>query len=424
MNSRRTDSCQVAIIGAGPYGLSVAAHLKHAGILFRVFGEPMSFWRRHMPKGMKLRSPWRATNISDVDGSLSLDTYASDHGIDPEQLLPVEDFAAYGEWFQRRAVPEIDRRTVRRVEGVTSGFELEVSDGEIVFADRVVVATGLANQDYRPLAFHELPAALVTHSCEHADFAPFRGKRVAVIGRGQSACESAALLAENGAEVELISRGDIRWLGASTSEAIAHKTPLSRAHALLEAPSAVGPFPLSWLTELPRIVSLLPPQLRDEFTRRCLKAGAAGWLRPRFTNVRCYPSRTITRAREVAGRIVFDLESGPVTFDHVVLGTGYRVDLSRIGILSPRLLDKVICLEGSPLLGTGMESSVPKLHFVGSYAVKSFGPLLRFIAGATFAARALTKRVLARATPLAKPEFLKPIAPLSGRAASNPSPPS
>jgi cation diffusion facilitator CzcD-associated flavoprotein CzcO len=423
MISKPLNACEVAVIGAGPYGLSVAAHLIHAGISTRVFGEPMSFWRHNMPKGMRLRSPWRATHISYPDCSLSLDAYACQHGIDRDGVLPVEEFVAYGEWFQARAVPDVDRRAVRRVEEAHSGFQLELSDGEILAVDRVVIATGLANQEYRPFTFRHLPAALVTHTCEHADFAPFRGKRVAVIGRGQSACESAALLAESGADVELISGGGIRWLGASTTTAIAHETPLWRLHDVVAAPSAVGPFPLSWLAELPAIVRHLPFELRNEFTRRCLKAGAAGWLKPRFARVKCNPGRAIAAARAVADQIEIDLGNGKSIFDHVVLGTGYRIDLSRIGILSPRLSVKIAGMEGSPLLGSGFESSVPKLHFVGSYAVKSYGPLMRFIAGAPFTARSVTKAALTRTTRGAGAEFPKAVARLFGRAAANLAPP-
>jgi hypothetical protein len=158
----------------------------------------------------------------------------------------------------------------------------------------------------------------------------------------------------------------------------------------LKSPSEVGPFPLSWLVEVPGLVWHLPRGLRDEFTRRCLKAGASGWLRPRFANVTRNPARTIAGARAISGRVVLDLDTGPATFDHVLLGTGYRIDIARLGILSPQLLEKIARIEGSPVLGQGFESSAPKLHFVGSSAVRSFGPLLRFIAGAPFAARSIT----------------------------------
>jgi cation diffusion facilitator CzcD-associated flavoprotein CzcO len=383
----RANSCEVAVIGAGPYGLSVAAHLKAAGVETLVLGEPMAFWRRHMPKGMMLRSPWRATHISSPSGALSLDAYAAAHGIAADRLLPLEDFVGYGEWFQRHAVPDVDRRAVRTIEATTDGFRLTLDDGDALSAGRVVVATGLRHQEFRPETFRDLPAELVSHSSEHTGFEKFRGKRIGVIGRGQSACESAALLAEAGAEVELISRGDIHWLGAAAPGV--GRTAM-RLRQLLKSPSEVGPFPLSWLAEAPGLVRFLSEELREEFSRRCLKAAAAGWLHARFGEVARRPGCTIIGARAVANRVALDLDGGEASFDHVILGTGYRVDLSRLGILAPQLLQRISSLQGSPLLRAGFESSVPKLHFVGSYAVRSFGPLLRFIAGAPFAARAVT----------------------------------
>jgi FAD-dependent urate hydroxylase len=390
MASRRTNSCETAVIGAGPYGLSVAAHLKHAGIATQVFGEPMGFWRHNMPKGMMLRSPWRGTQISSPDRALSLDAYASQHGIDTDKQLPLEHFVAYGAWFQRQAAPDVDRRTVRLIDATNNGFRLTLADGDVVTAGRVVVATGLLNQEYRPPEFRGLPSAFVTHCCEHADLTTFRGKRVAVIGRGQSACESAALLAESGAAVEIISRGDIHWLSGATDAARQNRAAAWLREAL-KSPSEVGPFPLSWLAELPAAAHLMPGKIRDEFTRRCLKPGSAAWVKPRFADVTSVPHLKITGVRALSDRVVLDFDNGAKIFDHILLGTGYRIDLARLGILSPLLLEKISRADGSPLLGAGFESSVPNLHFVGSYAVKSFGPLLRFIAGAPFAARSVTR---------------------------------
>jgi hypothetical protein len=400
MTSRRANSCEVAVIGAGPYGLSVAAHLKAAGVSTLVFGEPMAFWRHNMPNGMMLRSPWRATHISDPRGALSLDAYAAAHGVATDRLLPLPNFVAYGAWFQRQAVPDVDRRSVQSIDATGGVFRLTLDDGEELTAGRVVVATGLRHQEYRPPAFRDLPATLVSHSSEHTDLAKFGGKRVAVIGRGQSACESAALLAEAGADVEIVSRGDVQWLGAAPDTNGLPRAAL-RLREMLKSPSEVGPFPLSWLTEVPSLVHYLPERLRDEFTARCLKPAAAGWLQPRFADVTCSISRTVTGARVRSDRVVLDLDSGSKTFDHVLLGTGYRVDLTRLNFLSPRLLQTIACVQGSPVLRSGLESSVPKLHFVGSYAVKSFGPLLRFIAGAPFAARAVT--AAAQCAPSPKP---------------------
>jgi FAD-dependent urate hydroxylase len=354
----------------------------------------MGFWRHHMPKGMMLRSPWHGTHISSPNRAHSLDVYAGAHSVDDSKLLPLEDFVDYGEWFQKRAVPQLDRRTVTRIDAPGHGFRLTLDDGETVTADRVVVATGLRNQDHRPDVFAGLPAELVSHACQHDDLGIFRGKHVAVIGRGQSASESAALLAENGAQAEIISRGDIHWLSHLT-DGKANKPKLWWLREALAAPSAVGPFPLSWLAEFPGLAWRLPRKMRDEFTQRCLKAGAAGWLRPRFANVAIDAGRTIKGARADAGRVALELDNGKRSFDHVLLGTGYRVDIARLGILPRELLDKIARVDGSPILGAGFVSSVPGLHFVGSYAVRSYGPLLRFIAGAPFTARSVTRAVLA-----------------------------
>lgn len=413
MSSGQAKSCEVAVIGAGPYGLSVAAHLKRAGIATHVFGEPMGFWRRNMPEGMLIRSPWRATHLSDPDSAFSLDAYAAAGGVDSGKHLSLAKLVAYGEWFQRHAVPDVDARAVRLIDTARNGFRLELADGDTLSADRVVVATGLLNQEYRPPLFQDLPRALVSHTSEHADLSAFRGKHVAVIGRGQSACESAALLAEAGAAVEIVSHGAIHWLGVSTNAAAT--TLRRRLRKVLTAPSEVGPFPLSWLVEVPGLVRLLPPQIRGEFARRCLRAGATGWLKPRFANVLCNPGPAITGARALGDRIALDLDDAARTFDHVLLGTGYRIDIARLGILAPRLLASIARAEGSPLLGPGLESSVPKLHFVGCYAVKSFGPLLRFIAGAPYAARAVTsaarRRLTSRPNPVRAERLFGAIAP-------------
>ena len=149
------------------------------------------------------------------------------------------------------------------------------------------------------------------------------------------------------------------------------------------------------MAEFPGLAWRLPRKLRDEFTQRCLKAGAAGWLKPRFAAVAIDAGRRIKGAHADAGRVALELDNGTRSFDHALLGTGYRVDIARLGVLPRELLDKIARVDGSPILGAGFVSSVPGLHFVGSYAVRSYGPLLRFIAGAPFTARAVTRAVLA-----------------------------
>jgi hypothetical protein len=391
----RSLDCEVIVIGAGPYGLAVAAHLKRRGVATHVFGEPMSFWRRNMPKGMKLRSPWGATHISDPDRALSLDVYIESQRVARTEPFPLEDFVGYGTWFQSRAVPDLDRRTVARVEATADGFRVVATDGEAVTAQRVVMATGLARQQFRPAAFAGAPAALVTHTSDHDGFDGFRGKRVAVIGRGQSACETAVLLHEAGAQAEIVCRGPIHWLGTG-KQAVSWRQEISaKLSAVLATPSGVGPFPLNWLVEVPGLVHLAPAEGRAAFNTASLRAGAAGWLRPRFGGVGVTPGVEVVEAVPQGNGIELTFERGSAGFDHVILATGYKIDITKFGILAPELVSAIACRDGAPLLSGGFVSSVPGLHFVGASAVSSFGPLMRFIAGTPFAARQVARAIAA-----------------------------
>jgi cation diffusion facilitator CzcD-associated flavoprotein CzcO len=391
VNTIFRDDCEVAIVGAGPYGLSLGAHLKSAGIETRVFGRPMSFWREHMPKGMKLRSPWAATHIVDPDNLLTLDAFSAAEDLGRPDPLPLEDFVRYGDWFQKTALPDLDTREIARIEPAGTEFWLTLADGSTARAGRVVIAMGLANQEFRPAAFDGLPAELVSHAADHADLGKFAKRRVAIIGRGQSATESAAILNEAGAEVEIICRGGVHWLGAETSGNAHRRDIYWRMHKVLATKSGVGPFPLNWVNEQPELIHRIPRKARLWLNKRSLRAGAAGWVRDRLPGIAIDAGRTIHAASRHGERVMLELDNGSCEFDHVLLATGYKIDVARFGILAPALLSALATDEGSPVLGPGYESSVPGLHFVGSSAVRSYGPLLRFVWGAGYAARNMTK---------------------------------
>jgi len=236
-------TCQVAIVGAGPYGLSAAAHLRTVkGLEVRVFGESMSFWERQMPAGMLLRSYWEGSHISDPQGDLTLDRYQRARGVQLPRPVRRDDFINYGQWFQRQAVPDLDGRRVTRIEAASKCFRVMLEDGESVWAQRVVIATGIASFAWRPRQFNAVPPTLASHSSEHRDLGRFAGHRVVVVGGGQSALESAALLHESGAAVEVIVRAPgVHWLRYGTRLHTWLHNQANPLRRILYPPSDIGP---------------------------------------------------------------------------------------------------------------------------------------------------------------------------------------
>src|ERR1700761_2472796 len=257
----------VAIVGAGPYGLSVAAHLRGVrGLDVAIFGEPMSFWE-DMPRGMLLRSAWDACYIGFPEGELTLDRYQRESGNRFGRPVPLDAFVDYGHWFQRTAVPDVDHRRVTDVQRGPSGFVIRLADGETLGARRVVIAAGIEAFPARPPVFDGLPASLVTHSSEHRDLSALAGRRVLIVGGGQSALESAALLHEAFVEVEVIARTDeIVWLRGGSIQ-----RKLGRFKPLLYAQTDVGPAGLSRLVALPKAFTALPRDVQAKLTRRAIR---------------------------------------------------------------------------------------------------------------------------------------------------------
>jgi hypothetical protein len=282
------------------------------------------------------------------------------------------------------------------VEALDDGFHLALDDGESFFAKRVVMATGLLNHEYRPAQFDGLPRDLVSHSCEHTDSGRFRGRHVAVIGRGQSACESAALLHEAGANAEIFCRGGLVWNADPGGRGALRRAVHTLLGDALIPPSQVGTFPFNWLVEAPGVIRHFSEQSRDRLNTHCLRATAALNLQCRLQDIPVNEGCRILDARRDGDGIELTLDSGTRRVDHVLLATGYRIDVDKMNILDPRLRSRVARHGGLPILSAGFESNVAGLHFVGSFAVASFGPLLRFIAGAGFAARRITRLTVGR----------------------------
>ena len=385
-----TGACDVAIVGAGPYALSTAAFLLESGVDVRVFGEPMGFWET-MPVGMYLRSFRSASSIADPARRLSLEKYEAAVGHRTGSPVPLQDFIAYGRWFQEQAVPNVDPRRVALIQRNSEGFLLTLDDGDDMQARRVIVAAGIAPFAWRPAQFTDFSPELVSHSSEHRVFDRFRGQRVLVIGGGQSALESAALLHEAGADVEVLVRSKgIQFL---RGERVYANAGLLRD--VLYPPLGVGPPGLNVVMGTPSLYRMLPRELSAPLAQRAIRPAAAAWLRPRLADVKITSRRSATSAAAVDGRVHVHLDDGSLKVaEHVVLGTGYRVDVSRYAFLHESLVRATRTAKGYPVLTRSFESSVEGLYFLGAVSAASAGPGMRFVSHTGPAAIAVTQSVV------------------------------
>ncbi|MEU6825188.1 FAD-dependent oxidoreductase [Streptomyces atriruber] len=396
----------VAVVGAGPYGLSTAAHLRARGIPVRVFGDPMVSWRAHMPQGMLLKSTPVASSIDAPQRGHTLADYCDAAGVrrlvTDEDIIPIETFVAYGEWFQQRLVPELERVKVvsvdRRASGGSGGFDLKLDSGEQFTARAVVVATGLSGLSRLP---RELAGAVpdgpsptrpVSHSSQHHDLTRFAGRDLIVVGAGQSALETAVLAAEAGAQVRVVARGkgavafgEPPW----RQPKFRPESPFGRAWSLYAISYHADPY------------RHLPPQARHFLVRRILGPLGAWWLRDRFEGkVRTHEVRRIRATSVAHGQPVLTVETQggrveELSADHVIAATGYRVDLAAMDFLGHGLRARLAASRGTPKLGAGYVSSVPGLYFTGMLGGSSFGPVMRFVCGTEFASPRLARHVAA-----------------------------
>jgi thioredoxin reductase len=383
------DQTRIAIIGAGPHGLAAAAKLRRAGLETRLLGEPMSFWQT-MPLGMLLRSNWTASSIAEYDGPLSLDSYCRDSQVRLALPLPLTAFVDYGRWVQQQVAPDVDRRGVVDVQRSAGSYRLLLDDGSILVAQTVVVAAGIADFVHLPEFARGLPDELVSHTSAHRDFSAFRGRSVLVVGLGQSALESAALMRESGADVEVVGRHHrVNWLHGGK-----YHRRLGRLAPIVYAPTDVGPIGVSRVVAVPGLMRSLPRAVRDPLAARSIRPAGAAWLRDRLADVPVRTGRQIETLEVQGSRTVVRLDDRTTrAVDHVLFGTGYRVDITRYPFLAPDLAGGVRTQDGYPLLKRGMESTVPGLHFVGAAAAHSFGPIMRFVAGGWYASEALARQL-------------------------------
>jgi len=392
---------ETIIIGAGPYGLSIAAHLRHAGVSHAVVGQPMESWRAHMPADMALKSEFFASNLSDPQRRYGLERFCALHGTGYSHAgvpLAIGDFIAYADWFRRQAVPEIWHARLSDLRWDGRAFALTLDDRQVT-ARRVIVATGHVPFRHIPVVLspHARNGGLVSHSADHRDFVQFSGRDVTVIGCGQSGLETAALLHEGGVNVRLLARAAaIDW----NPELVSVRSPLQR---LRRPESALGPGWRSlFYAEAPRAFFLLPADKRRHLVASAHAPAGAWWLKNRVVGkIPLLTSHDVIAAEERSGRLALtvrtDRDTMQIATDHVIAATGYRVDLDRLNFLHPDLRVAIKTADGAPILNSVFESSVPGLHFVGLTSTASFGPVMRFVYGARHAATILTAHIGAAA---------------------------
>lgn len=391
-------SVEVVIVGAGPYGLSLAAHLKAAGISHRIFGAPMSFWRENMPERILLKSVGFALTLYDPVSKFTLKKYCAEKGIhyaDVGHHVSLDTFRSYGLEFQRRIVPYLEQEWVERIEARGDGFSVTSASGTVAFCNRVVLAVGVSQFANVPDEFERFSKQHVSHTTDINDLSRFEGKRVAVVGAGASAIDMAALLHEAGAQVHLISRRETidfpSTIGAGGSRSLLHRVS--------QPITSIGTGWKSFFcAHAPSLFRQMPGGFRHKVVKRFLGPAPGHFLRGRVIGkVQMHLGCKLSSARATVEGVSLRLSSASgemqLNFDHVVAGTGFRFNLNRLNFLSPEIRKSIRLDHHSPELTAQFESSVPGLYFVGMPAAQTFGPVLRFACGAEFACARISRHL-------------------------------
>jgi len=396
---RRVQTKEVVVIGAGPYGLSAAAHLEAAGVEPYVIGQSMAFWKKNMPGGMLLRSKSEASNIAAPQKHLSIAGYEKAIGRKIADPFPIEDFIAYGDWFQRQVAPNLDSRQVRNVSHDGSVFTLTMDDSETVYAKSVVLALGIGLFFHRPEQFAGIPRELAPHSSDLNDFSQFRGKRVAVIGKGQSALEYAALLHENQVEVQIVTRASgLAFRPFAWRKHLFRKLtpgPLKGLSYRIIPPTDLGDVWTARKMADPDLFRRQSPAVQEKLLKDCARPVGAYWLPSRLEGVRVRTRVSVASVVRAGSGLKLALSDGTTEqVDLVVLATGYVIDISKYNVLDDSLRQHIQSTpDGYPVLDANLQTSVDGLYMAGVIAEKTLGPTLRFVTGTSNAGPRLAAAV-------------------------------
>jgi FAD-dependent urate hydroxylase len=332
-----------------------------------------------MPAGMLLRSSidWHL----DSQGEHTLAAYLEETGVAAHEVdpIPLELYVDYAEWFSAAKHIHVRRARVRDLHRSDGRLEAKLEDGRRVRADAVVAAPGVAPFTRLPSWVEgALPPESYSHTVRVAQPHLLAGARVLIVGGRQSAFETAALLAEAGAErVDIVHR---HAPPAFTAADWGFVEPLMKAT-------------LRW----PGWFRSLPTPEREALERRFWAEGRLKlepWLAPRLARpeIRRWARETVVSAGELPGGGVAAMLSGGerLQVDHVVLATGYRADVARVPYLAG-VLDQIRVADGFPVLDEHFQTSVPGLFMTGFAATRDFGPFFGFVRGSTVAAEIIAR---------------------------------
>jgi thioredoxin reductase len=387
--SGAVERLDVAVVGAGPYGLSVAAHLAPRGRV-RVFGRPMQTWRELMPRDMLLRSDWDHTNLSAPDDRGTIGQWVRETGETKTEPIPLEMFLRYADWFAAKFVPDIDGSSIERISSQDGGFSLVTDDGRVAQARNVILAVGVTPFAFVPEVFRHLGPEHASVAVSTTAEDSRTGTRVIVVGGGQNALEAALGAHRAGAaRVDVLVRSRVKWFAAHEPNSQRGRMPpwlYRTAYPIV----GFGPPPLNRLVLHPRLFARLPEAVRERLRRRMLRSGGSPWLRDQLEgHVTFHEGASIARVQARGRTVDVELADGrTMEADHLILACGYRFDLSRISALTPELRSRVeqSPRTGWPVLTDGARTTCPGLYFAGYPTEGRFGPLVRFVEGTRFAA--------------------------------------
>jgi FAD-dependent urate hydroxylase len=389
---------EVLVIGAGPFGLAISAHLSGLGIDHLIVGRPLDTWHEHVPIGMIMKSEPYGSTIAAPSPGYKVADYCRLNGLDYQDRvgpLTHDRFIAYGDWFTKTLVPDVRDQIVTNLIQVDGGFQASFADHAPITARQVVVATGVLAYRRIPEELAGLDPELVTHTSQHRDLSLFKGRRVAVIGSGQSALEYAAILNENGADVQIVARAkQVLWNQPNPD----HVSTLGR----LRRP--VNNLCEGWYCAFinsPSAFRLMGTDRRIMHGRNALGPAGAWWLKDRVDGViDITTGHRIKKASPEKDGVRLELD-GPqkssIDVDHVMCGTGFNLDLASLPFVPETLRSSIKTISKQPLVNRAGETSIPGLYFAGAHTVYSIGPSSRFIAGTHTISAAMTKSMARRA---------------------------